>query len=87
MISRSRSATDGRLEETSMGGLFIDTNRKCVTLGASITLLSPTPSLDFFLPEGYDPQYDTRHERNGRENHVRVQRKNSDEGKQKHDDD
>ncbi|KAH9068291.1 hypothetical protein EDB83DRAFT_2378183 [Lactarius deliciosus] len=47
---------------------------------------SPTPSSDL-LPEGYDSRYDTRHERNGRENHVQVQRKNSDEAKQKHDGD
>ena len=47
---------------------------------------SPTPSSDL-LPEGYDPRYDTRHERNGRENHTQVQRKNSDEANQKHDGD
>ncbi len=47
---------------------------------------SPTPSSDL-LPEGYDPRYDARHERNGRENHAQVQRKNSDEAKQKHDGD
>ncbi|KAF8267105.1 hypothetical protein EI94DRAFT_1684032 [Lactarius quietus] len=47
---------------------------------------SPTPSSDL-LPEGYDSRYDTRHERNGRENHAQAQRKNSDESKQNHDGD
>ncbi|KAI9455775.1 hypothetical protein BJY52DRAFT_1278510 [Lactarius psammicola] len=50
------------------------------------TTSSPTPSSDL-LPEGYDSRYDARHERNGRENHAPVQRKNSDEAKQKHDGD
>ena len=44
---------------------------------------SPTPSSDL-LPEGYNGRYDARHERNGRENHAQVQRKNSDETKQNH---
>ena len=42
---------------------------------------SPTPSSDL-LPEGYDPRYDPRRERNGRENLGQNQRKNSDEAKQ-----
>jgi hypothetical protein len=50
------------------------------------TTSSPTPSSDL-LPEGYDPRYDARHERNGRENHAPVQRKNSDQAKQNHDGD
>jgi hypothetical protein len=37
------------------------------------------------LPEEYDSRYDACHERNGREDHFRVQLKNPDEGKQKHD--
>ena len=47
---------------------------------------SPTPSSDILL-KGYDPRYDTRHERHSRENHSQVQRKNSDERKQNHDGD
>ncbi|KAH9967754.1 hypothetical protein BGW80DRAFT_1177811 [Lactifluus volemus] len=39
---------------------------------------SPTPSSDL-LPEGYDPRYDTRRERNGRETLGQNQRNNSDE--------
>ncbi|KAI0260896.1 hypothetical protein BC834DRAFT_897936, partial [Gloeopeniophorella convolvens] len=47
---------------------------------------SPTPSSDL-LPEGFDPRYDTRHERNGRDTHSQSQRKSSDETQQQHDDD
>jgi hypothetical protein len=43
---------------------------------------SPTPSSDL-LPGGYDPRYDSRHERNGHENLSQNQRKNSDEEKQR----
>ncbi|KAH9962452.1 hypothetical protein BC827DRAFT_1267057 [Russula dissimulans] len=47
---------------------------------------SPTPSSDI-LPEGFDPRYDARHERSGRENSGQNQRKNSDEAAQKRDGD
>lgn len=47
---------------------------------------SPTPSSDV-LPEGFDPRYDTRPERNGRENPVQNQRRKSDDAKQRDDGD
>jgi len=50
------------------------------------TTSSPTPSSDL-LPEGFDPRYDTRHERNGRENLGQNTRNNIDEVKQEHDGD
>ncbi|KAI9510996.1 hypothetical protein F5148DRAFT_1175117 [Russula earlei] len=47
---------------------------------------SPTPSSDL-LPEGFDPRYDARHERNGRETSGQKSLKNSDEVTQKRDGD
>jgi hypothetical protein len=47
---------------------------------------SPTPSSDL-LPEGFDPRYDARHERNGRENLGQQPRKNSNEAKHERDGD
>jgi hypothetical protein len=51
MINRGKSTTDGHLEKASTVGQPVGTNRKYVTLGASIIRLRPLDPRRIFFPK------------------------------------